>query len=103
MLGGRLCRQSRCTVPVIDREEPPLQAEIMIRSSITLSLILQSQSQRQPLLYIAVNLLAAPTLHNEDILVANGRLCTVVSGRGERCVVILRTDLYRRLAITKLA
>ena len=69
-------------IPVIDLEEPPLQAEIMIKSSMTLSLILHrfmsaiADSSSRSLHH----LLAATTLHDKDILVAHRCLCSKVSG-----------------------
>jgi hypothetical protein len=80
---------------VIDLAEPPLQAETMISSSITASLILRRQ-QLDPASQSAVDLLGAAALYDEDIFVAHrgvytpsapqrgeswgdGRMCTEVS------------------------
>ena len=64
-------------IPVMEREEPPLQAEIMMRSSMTLSLILLALPQLQTSTHacIASNVLSAATLHHEHILIADRRFC----------------------------
>jgi len=56
----------------MDLEEPPLQAWIMMSSSMTLSLILNRQLKAW--LGALRNLLAAAALYNEDIFIADGRL-----------------------------
>ena len=78
-------------VPVIDREEPLLQADIIMSSSMTLSLILRSQLQ--PLETVAdIYILAAPALHNENILVADGCVWRVLAG------AFNRVRLYERIS-----
>jgi hypothetical protein len=61
---------------VMDFEEPPLQAEIMMSISMTLSLIL-SRQRRHWHGTMGV-LLAAAALHDEDILVTDRSLCKAV-------------------------
>ena len=84
-------REGVC-VPVTDFEEPPLQALIIIRSSITMSFILSGQSARsgEPCLSNAV--LVAAGLHDKDIFVSDRRVCAVSVWGGkeqsfERCCV----------------
>lgn len=64
-------------LPVIDRAEPLLQAEIMMSSSMTLSLILRSQLS--DLNHFTArekwHILSASRLHNEDILISHRCLC----------------------------
>jgi uncharacterized membrane protein len=58
----------------MEREEPPLQAEIMMRSSMTLSLILLGLPQLGSFAtYLVSNVLCAPTLHDKDILLPDRR------------------------------
>lgn len=58
----------------MDLDEPPLQAEIMMRSSMTLSLMLHAVSGMAGAGRKEADLRAAPALNDEDILVTNGRL-----------------------------
>jgi len=55
----------------MDLAEPLLHAEIMMSNSMTLSLILRSQLSNLSATHFdrELNILAAPTLHNEDVLV----------------------------------
>lgn len=80
-MGCQLCFSSAvvgAALPVIDRAEPLLQAEIMMSSSMTLSLILRRQLSGLSAMLLArqLHILSAPRLHNEDILVAYRRFCT---------------------------
>ena len=74
-------------VPVIEREEPPLQADIMIRSSMTLSLIL----------------ISLPQLCTMNTSCSRTEVSVAVSVGSSLLVVMwLLTDLHRSLAIVEL-
>jgi hypothetical protein len=59
---------------VTDLDEPPLQAAIMMSSSMTSSLVLGIVGQPSASATTRIDILVGTTLHDEDILVAHRRL-----------------------------
>lgn len=98
----RLQRAGMARVPVMDLEEPLLQAEIMMRSSMTLSLILSRQpsSRKLPLAkpYLLLPLCTMKTSWSRTDVSA-----AIVSVRHVVDLGRNLTDLDARLAIAKLA
>lgn len=93
MAGRGLQQGSRIQVPVIDFAEPPLQAEIIISSSMTESLILHVLANayiharaRTHGGYGGGDKLLAPALHDEDVLVANRGVWQVIRRRTKQAV-----------------